>query len=322
MKKTAYSKISIIFILFLSPLLIQCASQDEIKNLHYQLRVVSNKVDTMKANTFSDIQKRQATSSSQLDRIQDDILQVKGRIEELSHQNRIIQEQQKEHNVTLQSLTRKYQQKEEEAKAIKMARIREAEKKAKEAKLAAERAKAMRIKAEKSVSRKRNSSGGVEIIRSRGKNKVIKYAAKSSSSSPTPQSTPLKKTAPVDGNKEGNIFMQAKQAYTKGQYQKSYILFERFVSQNKSSPSAVEARLLMGESLYNMKQYIQAIMQYQKIITNHPRDPQAPIALFKQGSSFEKLSDFETAKMIYKKLISTYSASSEAAKAKERINKL
>ncbi len=322
MKKTANSKISIVLILILSPLLLQCASQDEIKNLHYQLRVVSNKVDTMKANTFSDIQKRQATSSSQLDRIQDDILQLKSRIEELSHQNRIIQEQQKEHDVTLQSLTKRYRQKEEEAKAIKMARIREAEKKAKEAKLAAERAKAMRIKAEKSVSRKRNSSGGIEIIRSSGKNKVIKYAAKSSSTSTTPQSTPLKKTAPADRKKQENIIQQAKQAYGKGQYQKSYILFERFVSLNKSSPSAIEARLLMGESLYNMKQYNQAIMQYQKIITNHPRDPQAPTALFKQGSSFEKLSDYETAKMIYKKLISTYSASPEAAKAKERINKL
>lgn len=292
--------------------------------MRYQLRVVSNKVDNMKASTFSNIQKRQASSSSELDRIRSDILQLSGRIEELSHQNRVIQERQKEHDATLGTLGTKFRQQEEEAEAIKYARIKDAEKKAREAKLAAERAKALRVKAEKNASRSRKYSGRVETIRAKGKNKVIKYtapltsAAKKKSSKPVVSSTPTAATV----KSSGNLFQQGKRAYNKGQYQKSNTLFEQFINQNKSSPSIAEARLLMGESLYKLKRYNQAIMQYQKIITNHPREPQAPTALFKQGSSFEKISDFDTAKMIYKKLIGTYSSSPEATKARERIKNL
>lgn len=322
MKKSFSSLRTLVLIIAISPLLLQCASQDEIKNLHYQLRIVSQKVDTMKANTVSSIQKRQASSSSKLDRIQADILQLKSRVEELSHANRLIQEQQKEHSAILQTLTNQQRKQLEAAAALKAARIKEAELKAKEAKLAAERARARRQQAEISMANRNKSHGGIETIRAKGKNKIIKYAA----AAPPPDQPTQKKvenpTPDTDKIPADKLMERSLRLFNEKKFQKSFDSYKSFIGRNPSSPLVIKARYMMGESLYNLQQYNQAIMEYQKIISSHPKDPNAVKALFRQGNCFEKLSDLETAKMIYKKLIGSYSSSPEASQAKQLLNKL
>jgi len=317
MKMTIKFPLTLILIIATSPLLLQCASQDEVKKLHYQLRVVSNKVDTMKSNTVSSIQKRQASSSSQLDRIQQELLQLKSRVEELSHMNRMIQEQQKEHGVTLQSITGRIRQQQEAKNAIQAARIKEAERKARQAKIAAERARAQRKQAEKAVTPFRKSSGGIETIRAQKKNKTIKYIATSPQTSQKSSQIQQKPTKIVSSISPNDLMQQGKIEFDKKNFQKSFTLYKRFISQNQSSPLAVKARFMMGESLFNLSQYNQAIMHYQKIISNYPRNPLAPTSLLRQGKAFERMSDLETAKMIYKKIVNSYSTSSEATQAKQ-----
>lgn len=327
MKKPVKFPFALLLILAISPLLLQCASQDDVKSLHYQLRIVSNKVDTMKANTVSSIQKRQASSSSQLDQLHQEILQLKSRIEELAHTNRMIQEQQKEHGATLQLLSNQQRQQQDQANAIKAARIQEAERKALAAKIAAEKAKSRRQQAEISAASSRRSSGTVETIRARKKNKIIKYVdtppqntqvrSKPSNSKPQQKTTvAAAQTTPAD------LMRQGKKAFDMGNFQKSFDIYQRLLGRNQSSSSAVEARFMMGESLFKMKRYNQAIMQYQKIVSNHPSNPKAAPSLLRQARSFEKLSDMETVKMIYKRLIQSYPSSPEATQARQLLNKL
>lgn len=311
-------------IIGICPLLTQCASQSEINNLHYQLRIVSKKVDNMKADTVTSIQKRQASSSSQLDRIETDMTQLKSRIEELAHLNRLLQEQQKENRAALQSLSAKIEKQEEEAKAIQAARIKEAERKAREAQLIAEKARAQRKLAETSAAQSRKSSGVVETIHARKGNKVIKYTptapqSQSQSNVANDKQDGAENTANVSLDQ---LLQQGNQAFKQQKFQEALTIFQKIVSRDQSSQTAITARFMMAESLYNMQQYNQAIMEYQKIIVNYPRDPKAATALLRQGKSFENLSELDTTKMIYKKLIRSHGSSPEAAKAKELLEKL
>lgn len=328
MKTKKRSYLSLAFIVITSPLLLQCASQDEVKNLHYNLRVVSNKVDNMKASTVSSIQKRQASSSNRLDSLQQEVLQLKSQVEEMAHMNRLLQEQQKENTAIINTLTQDLRKQHDEATARKLARIKEAERKAREAEIAAEKARLRRKQAEKRTSRIRTPSGGIETIRP-GKSKVIKYVSTPSpSDAPQPvsagQDTPQPTTNVVTQATapKGDLMKQGQEAFKKKNYRKSFNLHESFIKANPGSPAAIEARFLMGESLFFRQQYNLAIMQYQKIIGKYPSHPKAATALLRQGNCFEKLSDGETAKIIYKKILTSHGSSPEANTARELLKKL
>ena len=65
------------------PFLTHCASQDEVKRLKYQLHTVNKKLENMQETTVSDIQKRQAASSSQMDQFEREILSLKEELDAL-----------------------------------------------------------------------------------------------------------------------------------------------------------------------------------------------------------------------------------------------
>ncbi|HDL98717.1 MAG TPA: hypothetical protein ENH16_03925, partial [Desulfobacteraceae bacterium] len=81
------------------------------QNLSYQLRAVNQKVEDIKSTTVSTIQKRQAGSLSRIDAIQNDVLQLRGSLEENAHQETLFREQSKENLAALQSTVEKYQAK-------------------------------------------------------------------------------------------------------------------------------------------------------------------------------------------------------------------
>ena len=61
------SALTFLFALAVSPLLVQCASQDELNQIHYQLRQLNKKVNELETVTIDNLQKRQASSASQMD---------------------------------------------------------------------------------------------------------------------------------------------------------------------------------------------------------------------------------------------------------------
>ncbi|WP_169309122.1 tetratricopeptide repeat protein [Desulforhopalus sp. IMCC35007] len=361
MKKTV---LKIGLLLSMAPLLVSCASQQDVEELRYQLRIVNKKVDDMKSDTVDRLQKRQAAASGQMDILEQDIMQLKSQLEESYHLNQRLREQNKELGETITSvaqneasqreealkkieeqqrekeekltqlLNEKIRQQEENVKAIQQARIKEAERRAKEAAISAELAK------NRSNSANSNLSGTQQLKVDKAKIKhsvvappTVPDTAIQPASSPsvapvttsavTP-SAPKEVVAPaIASNSSGGTgsFAEATKLYEQKKYSQALQIFEDIAS-NSNAAEQVDARYMMGECLFDQKEYDKAIMQYQKIIAQNSNHNKAPAAMLKQAMAFEKLADKDTAKVIYKKVLKKHSNSSEAAIAQTRLEKL
>ncbi len=332
-------------------LLCQCASQDEIRELNYQIRAVNQKVEEIKSSTVSQMQKRQASSVSKLDQLDAEILRLNSLIEENAHQNRQFIEQSKDSFSGLRSeivqlrtdiaaqktetekkiheLSIKVDQLAATIEQIQKARIRAAE----------ERARAAARKAEEARRRSAAVSSGKGVVRlsPEGRKvrisepKVVNAVPEKKETAPPPavKAAEEKKTVSAESASQqnssltsGDPFDKGMELFKKKQYKEAYHHFEQVLAANPPAAKAAQTLFYMGECLFNQGEYDLAILDYQKVISNHAKDPHTPSALLKQGMSFEKLTDNETAKIIYKKLIAEYPDATEAAMAKERLGKL
>ena len=320
-----------LLLLGLLPLLSSCASQQDVQTLGYHVRSINKKLDDMKVNTVDQMQQRQADSSGVLDQIQSDLLELKGKLEENAHMNRMLQEQNKELQLAVQTLTSQQDEKinktisdlnskialqNESLVAIQQARVQEAERRSRAAAKAADDAmrKAQAAKLARTTAPAMHS--GVIRIQPLTKKKVIvNQTTVQSPPSQTVTATPA--VVPVLDN-----YSNGQQKYRDGDFKAAYSLFEKSASNKKDKDTAIRSRYMMGECLYKQGEYDQAIIQYQQIISTYPGNPQAAKALLRQGESFEQLSDKETAKIIYKKLSRAYSTSPEADTAQKRLSAL
>lgn len=357
MKKTVFN-----FILLASvvPFLVQCASQTDLEELRYQLRIVNKKLEDMKFTTDGQLQKRQAAASGQVDMIEQDILKMKSQLEETYHLNQRLREQNKELEATISNVVQTEATKREEAlrqfeesqrekelrltelineklrlqqesvNAIQQARIKEAERRAKDAALAAEMAK----KRSKSANSNLSSPSAVKHIRLT-QQKVKQSVVAKAPSQPKPKTAQVKQLAntatkqasvsqvenSIGGEQPSDNFNKAQKLYKKGKFKEALSLFEQ-IAGNSSFPNSVDSRFMMGECLFKQKEYDRAIMQYQNIISQHSDHAKSPEAMLNQAMAFEKLADKDTAKVIYKKLVKKHSSSPEAAIAQQKLSKL
>lgn len=364
--------ISIAFGLAALPFLVQCASQSDVAELRYQMRIVNKKIEDMKSSTVDPLQKRQAAATGQMEQLEKEILELRNQLEDTSHLNQRLKEQnkdlqesisnvaqeeaskreealrrleelQREKETQLAELNNKLNAQQESVKAIQEARLKDAERKAKEAALNAELAKkktqsikpgaptedktSAHIQSEKKKT-KAASTPGQETTKTPP---VSDAAATPEKSSQPAQDAPATAVASATSEKAESKQAESKQAdsnfkkaqklYEKNSYAEALPLFEQ-VAADSSSGEGVDARYMMGECLFNQKEYDKAIMQYQKIISQHSGHAKAPAAMLKQGMAFEKLADKETAKVIYKKLLKKHANAPEAAKAQENLGKL
>lgn len=147
---------NLLVLLTFTPFLVQCATQEEVRTLSYQLRAVNKKLEDMQANTVGDIQKKQASSSGQLTELQQEILALKGELEATALANRQLQEQNRElesslndvvnqktseNEIKISQLNEQLKQQQESVASLHEARALEAERKARAAAEAAEAAK-------------------------------------------------------------------------------------------------------------------------------------------------------------------------------------
>lgn len=345
MKKTI---INILFIASTVPLLTHCASQSEMEDLQYQLQIVNKKIEDVKSTTVGQLQKRQAAASSQMDALEKDILSLKSQLEESYYLNQKLREQNKELETAITNVAQQEAMKREEAllrleqqqqqkevqlaelnqnlKAIQDARIKEAERRARETALAAELAKTR-----SRVASSRLAGEKVTSIKATQKKVTMSVVAPPRTAPSTATVTPQKsdsvnvpqpqgKTA--DGTSQNaSLLKQGQNFYDQGNFRDAYAVFEK-IADNSSSPDRADGRFMMGESLFQLKEYDKAIMQYQKIISQHPSHSKAAAAMLQQATAFEKLADKDTAKVIYKKLVKTHPNSSQAALAAKKLEKM
>lgn len=345
MKKSYYISI---FALCLIPLLSSCASQQDVNTLKYHVRSINKKLEDMKVNTVNRMQQRQADSSGVMDEIQTELLQLKAKLEENAHTNRLLQEENNELklavtklqssqedlirnkvtvlDVKLSALDRKIVLQGESLDAIQQARVKEAKRRSKTAAIAADAALRKAEAAKRAqLSPIQSQPGVIQIHPEKMKIKIetsLGSSAKLTIASPkiATGSKPAiikKPVAPVLDS-----YSMAQQKYRDGDFDQALALFERSISERGKSANTIVARYMVGECLFQKQEYDQAAIQYQQIITNYPGNPQTAKALLRQGEAFEQLSDNATAKIIYRKLNDSFSTTPEAATARQRMDNL
>jgi len=329
-------------------LLCQCATRDDVRKLNYQVRAVNQRVEEVKSTTVDQMQKRQASSVSKIDQVEEEVLRLKARLEETDHLEKEYRRRNMESMTSLQAaieerlaandrkMVEMQQQIEQLAAGLdsmQQARIRAAEQRAREAARKAELARKRTVMAASAVPtgsfirvtpqiRKMRVGSGQAAAAMIAANPSRTTEAKSVAARPEKGKTNASVQTVVVPDTVSDPFEQAMAKFKNGQYKDAYRSFEQVLAGNPRGEKAAQTLFYMGEALYNQGEFDLAILDYQKVISNHSKDSHTPSALLKQGMSFEKLTDNETAKIIYNKLINEYANSTEAAKAKKRLENL
>jgi len=315
-------------------LLCQCATQDDVRDLSYQIRAVNKKVEDVQNSTVDQIQKRQASSVNRIDTVQNDIMQLRSTVEESTRQQQLVDEKTgadiaalramidkalTENAQRLQALEQRIEHLEGNLDSMAQARLREAEQRAREAAQRAEEARQRTVVAAEA------SGGTVKVIPDERKKKIDTSKKIEAVETETAVESPSEKApeaAPVQQDTGASQYDQGMALFKEKKYEDAYKVFEQYLALNPPADKAADALFYMGESLYARGEYDLAILDYQKVISNHAGNQRTPTALLKQGMSFEKLTDHETAKIIYKKLIAEYPDSAEAASAEQQLKLL
>jgi len=322
----------------LLPFLAGCVTDQDFRGLELQLRSMDNRmvsleseVQELQRGTGTSVEvmkKQQAGLSSNVDRLNTELLQVKGQLDESRHRYRNLQEE----NQGLQESFKTVQQQTEQKNVELQERIGSVESstseidsrlstvhsnlvdiKESQALAAAKAAEQARKKAEAA----RNSTQPHEIT----PEKTKKTAAEAKQQPRQEYSSP----EPIQSKSSGTgqkMYDQALDLFKAKKYKESQELFSEFIKKNPNDDLAVNARFWVGDCLFNQSEFALAILEYQNVIADFQNHIKAPAALFKQGMAFEKLQDADTAKIVYKKIIAEYPKSDQVEASRKRLEEL
>ncbi|MEW6519628.1 MAG: tol-pal system protein YbgF [Thermodesulfobacteriota bacterium] len=323
----------------LLPLLTGCVTDQDFRSLELQVRSMDNRLVEMENNvqvlqrgggSVEMVKKQQAGLSSNMERLNTELLQVKGQLDESRHRYRGLQEE----NQRLQEAMKTVQQQTEQKTVELQERIGTVESSTSEidtrlesvhtnlvgiketqAQAAARAAEEARKKAE-AASR---SSLTHEITPEKSKKTAVEAKAQPRQEFSSPEPTPTPSKGSATGQK---MYDQALDLFKAKKYKEAQDLFSEFIKKNPNDDLAVNARFWVGDCLFNQNEFALAILEYQNVIADFPNHIKAPAALFKQGMAFEKLQDNDTAKIVYKKIIDEYPKSDQVEASKKRLEEI
>lgn len=313
-------------VLAFSPFLVHCASQNEVRDLQYQLRIVNKKLEDMKSNTVGMIQKRQADSSGQMSQLEQEIMTLKSQLGETNQLNshlkdknaelesaftnytqqesakrdetmQRIEEEQRAKEAKLAELSEKVKAQQESVQAIQDSRVREAERRAREAKLAADKAKARTQAAGSAL-----ASGSVVKIGASQQKKVLPSNPTTEPSSPPAMTASIAAPAPS---------AVAESSPPPGP--------EKTEIAPSPAPAAIPADqgggLAEAKNLYNGGKYQQAFTLYEQYIRDNPSGSEAMDARYMMGECLFQQKEFDQAILQYQKIIAQQAKHPKAASA-------
>jgi tol-pal system protein YbgF len=321
-------------VLAFSPFLVHCASQNEVRDLQYQLRIVNKKLEDMKSNTVGMIQKRQADSSGQMSQLEQEIMTLKSQLGETNQLNsqlkdknaelesaftnytqqesakrdetmQRIEEEQRAKEAKLAELSEKVKAQQESVQAIQDARVREAERRAREAKLAADKAKARTQAAGSALAS--GSAGVVKIGASQQKKVLPSNASTEPSSSPAmtasisaPTPSAVAESSPPPSPEKTEIAPSPAPAA---------------IPPPAAPPADQGGGLAEAKNLYNGGKYQQAFTLYEQYIRDNPSGSEAMDARYMMGECLFQQKEFDQAILQYQKIIAQQAKHPKAASA-------
>lgn len=323
----------------LLPLLAGCVTDQDFRSLEMQVRSMDNRmvelendVQTLQKGAGSSVEvmkKQQAGLSNNLDRINTELLQVKGQLDESRHRYRNLQDE----NKNLQDQLKTVQQQTEQKTGELQERIGTVESSTTEidTKLSTVHSNLTDMKESQAVAAARAAEEARKKAEAASKSaqpheiapeKTKKTAAEAKQQPRQEYSSPEPIQSPSSGGTGQKTYDQALELFKAKKYKESQELFSEFIKKNPSNDLAVNARFWVGDCLFNQNEFALAILEYQNVIADFPNHIKAPAALYKQGMAFEKLQDTDTAKIVYKKIIAEYPKSDQVEASKKRLEEL
>ncbi|MBI4792550.1 MAG: tol-pal system protein YbgF [Deltaproteobacteria bacterium] len=327
----------------LFPFLAGCVTDQDFRSLELQFRNLDNRMVALE-NQVQDMhsggssvelmKKQQAGLSSNLDRLNAELLQVKGQLDESRHRYRNMQADNKnlqEELKKIRDLEQKTGELQERIGTMEsstseidtrlstvdthLADIKETQ--ATAATRAAEEARKKAEAADKAEAATKSMQPH-EIAPEKTKKTPAEAKRQQTVEQASPAETPQKQ-----GESSGNkMYDEALDLFKAKKYKESQELFSEFIKKNPDHDLSVNARFWVGDCLYNQNEFALAILEYQNVIADYPNHTKAPAALFKQAMAFENLQDDDTAKIVYKKIIAEYPKSDQVAAAKKKLEEL
>lgn len=323
----------------LLPLLAGCVTDQDFRSLEMQVRSMDNRmvelendVQTLQRGAGSSVEvmkKQQAGLSNNLDRINTELLQVKGQLDESRHRYRNLQDE----NKNLQEQLKTVQQETEQKTVELQERIGTVESSTTEidTKLSTVHSNLTDMKESQAVAAARAAEEARKKAEAASKSaqpheiapeKTKKTAAEAKQQPRQEYSSAEPIQSQSSGRTGQKAYDQALELFKAKKYKESQELFSEFIKKNPNDDLAVNARFWVGDCLFNQNEFALAILEYQNVIADFPNHIKAPAALYKQGMAFEKLQDTDTAKIVYKKIIAEYPKSDQVEASKKRLEEL
>lgn len=335
MKKTIRN---ILLVTALSPLLVQCATQDEVARLQYQLHMMNKKLADMQNSTVGDIQKQQAASLNQIDTLEKEILLLKGQLEETNMQNQLlkeqndalqsnignvakeeaqrreealtkIQEEQRSKEALIAELNDRLKAQQESLQAIQDARVREAERRAEEARAKADSARAKTLTA--TASSPTAGSGTVMRISNDQAKRVLPASGQSAAAATEPAAT-IQAPAPA-------AVAEKKPAPAPAETPPTAKAAEPETVQQPQPPAAAAPStgtgLASADQLFQQKQFAKAYSEYEKVALADPTSDEGISAGYMMGECLYNQKEYDKAILQYQKIISQSGNHPKAAAA-------
>ncbi len=107
-----------------------------------------------------------------------------------------------------------------------------------------------------------------------------------------------------------------------GEYREAIRAFDDFLKKYPQSSLADNAQYWKGEALYALRDFKVAIVEFQKVVDSYPQSDKVPGAILKQGFCLFEQQSYEDAKIFLNRVIEKYIKTSEAAEARERIQRI
>lgn len=127
---------------------------------------------------------------------------------------------------------------------------------------------------------------------------------------------------PILSEEESKDYEDAMKLLEEKNYRVAIVRLKDFLRKHPQSELADNAQYWIGECYYALKEFDQAILEFNEVRLNYPKGDKAPAALLKQAFAFAELGGQVETRFIFQELVEQYPESEEAAKAKEKLERL
>jgi tol-pal system protein YbgF len=117
-------------------------------------------------------------------------------------------------------------------------------------------------------------------------------------------------------------YKRAYDKYTKGDLEGARKDFKKFLETYPKSKYSENAHFWLGECYFAGKKYEEAILEFDEVIKNYPKGNKVPDSLFRQGMAFLEMKDTTNAKLILKEVVRRFPQTDQASRARKKLKEI